>query len=295
MNHSITKEMDGMRLDKALTLLLEGQTRSHIQKRILLGAIQVNDIVGKNNTRVYEGDILVIEEEIPVIFTPEECPDPKILHEEKDFIVLCKPIGLVVHPALQHPRGTLVDFLLTRYPEIAKVGDDLIRPGIVHRLDKDASGVMVIARTQDGFDVLKRQFKIHSVHKEYYTVVYGKPLPLESTISLLLGRRNSSPKMVASTQEGRKAVTHYWVEKVGKFCSLVRVVTETGRTHQIRAHFYAIGHPIVGDKIYIGKKSKKIGAPRLMLHAYRLTFEDLSGAKRVFACDIPEEFEAVLT
>jgi len=294
MRYKVTKEMDGTRLDVALAIVLIG-TRSEAQKRIGRGSISVNGAVGKNSMRVSEGDQIDVLYEAPKE-APQKIPkSPVILFEDGEMIVICKPAGLVVHPAPQHPTGTLVDFLLTSYPEIAKVGDDPNRPGIVHRLDKDASGVMVLARTSDSFDSLKHQFKIHAVHKEYYAVVYGTPSPRESTISLLLGRRNSSPKIVPSTVKGRKAVTHYWVEKKSKHCSLVRIVTETGRTHQIRAHFYAIGHPLVGDTVYKSKKIKPIAAPRLMLHAHRLTFKDLSGAQQVFECDIPKEFEVVLT
>ncbi|MEK7648471.1 MAG: RluA family pseudouridine synthase [Patescibacteria group bacterium] len=294
MHLSITKELDGMRLDVALVSLL-GVTRSEIQKRLSKGNVHVNGKVGKKNTRMYEGDTVVIEIEDKNVQEPLPIIVPKILHTDTECIVICKPRGLVVHPAPQHPSGTLVDFLLEHYPEMAKVGDDPQRPGIVHRLDKDASGVMVIARNQDSFDSLKRQFKIHTVKKEYYAVAYGVPLPLEGTISLLLGRRNSSPKIVASTQKGRKAITHYWVEKQAKFCSLVRIVTETGRTHQIRAHLYAVGNPLVGDTVYKSKKIKPIIVSRLMLHAYQLTFTDLTGKKQAFSCDIPEEFEEVLT
>ncbi len=291
----ITKEMDGVRLDKALVALLEGHSRSELQKKIIRGMVRVNNVVGKNNTCVYEGDVIEVEKELKNVSVPKSVASPQILYEDKDVIVICKPIGLVVHPATQHPNNTLVDFLLAQYPEIAKVGDDPVRPGIVHRLDKDASGVMVIARTHDSFDSLKRQFKLHHVDKEYYALVYGVPTPLESTISLRLGRRNSSPKVVASTQIGRSAVTHYWVERKSKFCSLVRIKIETGRTHQIRAHFCAIGHPLVGDKVYMSKKIKPIPAPRLMLHAYRLEFTDLAGQKRAFTCEVPKEFEEVLT
>lgn len=293
-NYILSQEMNGMRLDVALSVLLEC-SRAEAQKRIGNGAVHVNGEIGKNNTRVQEGDDIQIDEIVANATVSKVCSDPTILHEDNDVIVLCKPIGLVVHPSREHPDGTLADFLCKHYPEIAKVGDDPNRPGIVHRLDKDASGVMVVARNSDSFDSLKRQFKLHHVEKDYYAVCYGAPSPLEGTISLRLGRRNSSPKIVASAVTGRAATTHYWVEKKAKFCSLVRLKIETGRTHQIRVHMYAVGNPLVGDTVYASKKIRSIPAPRLMLHAYRLEFADLSGEKRAFTCDIPKEFDEVLT
>lgn len=295
MKHYIlSQEMDGMRLDVTLASLLQC-SRAEAQKRIAAGAVHVRGAIAKNNTRVHEGDTVCIEEEIRAAVSPVQREDPKILYEDDDVIVLCKPVGLVVHPSREHPEGTLADFLCRRYPEIAKVGDDPNRPGIVHRLDKDASGVMVIARNEDSFDSLKRQFKLHHVEKDYYAICYGALSPLEGTISLRLGRKNSSPKIVARSTGGREATTHYWVEKKAKFCSLVRLKIETGRTHQIRAHLYAVGHPLVGDTVYASKKIRPIPAPRLMLHAYRLEFANLSGEKRTFECAVPKEFDAVLT
>lgn len=286
--------MDGMRLDKALVLLLKKTSRSEIQKRITLGLVDVNGSRGKNNLRVYKGDTVVVKKEKKKVSLPSAPVTVDVLYEDSDVIVICKPIGLVVHPTLHHPKGTLADILCKKYPEIAKVGDDPARPGIVHRLDKDASGIMLIARNQDSFDSLKRQFKLHEIEKEYYAIVYGNVKPTEGTISLMLGRRNSSPKIIASASKGRKATTHYWQEKTAGPCSLMRIETETGRTHQIRAHLYAVGHPLVGDVVYVGKKIKKIPSGRLMLHAYRIGFKDRKGLRRTFSCALPHVFSEML-
>ncbi len=294
MRYTVTKEMNGMRLDKALVLLLKKTSRSEIQKRIALGLVDVNGSQGKNNLRISESDIIAVKKEKKKASLPSAPAIVDVLYEDSDVIVICKPIGLVVHPTLHHPKSTLADILCKKYPEIAKVGDDPSRPGIVHRLDKDASGIMLIARNQDSFDSLKRQFKLHEIEKEYYAIVYGEVKPAEGTISLMLGRRNSSPKIVASPIEGRKATTHYWQEKTSGPCSLVRIATETGRTHQIRAHLYAVGHPLVGDSVYVGKKIKKIPSQRLMLHAYRIGFKDREGLKKTFTCALPHMFSEML-
>ena len=245
-----------------------------------------------------------------------------IIHEEPDFIVINKPAGLVVHQAEGHKApDTLVNGLLARYPEIARVGDDLIRPGIMHRLDGDVSGVMVIARTQDMFDHLKKQFKVHEVEKEYVAAVEGVGQPPQGTIEFAIARKGA--KMVARPkgEEGRKAVTEYetipWSSlrglrlgsedaaisrgaeiatprlRVGARddkVSLLRIITHTGRTHQIRVHLKAKGWPIVGDRLYgskLSKVSKLSEASRLMLHARKLVFKDLTGKKREFIIEPP--------
>lgn len=285
---------NGMRLDQALAELITDQSRSSLQKWIRHGLVLVDGQTGKKNMRLKGG------EAIRILEIPQQCAKKKvfslsIIHEDNEVIVIDKPCGLVVHPSTHHKEGTLVDLLIQHYPLIKKVGDDPIRPGIVHRLDKDASGVMVIAKTQDSFDSLRRQFKLHTIDKEYRALVYGIPSPTDGIITLSLGRRNSSPKIIASYGIGKSAETHYWVEKKYVSSSLVKVCTISGRTHQIRAHFTALGHPLVGDAVYTSKKIRPISCPRLMLHAYLISFNDLNGRRATYAVPLPKDFEMVLS
>lgn len=293
MNLCTLSSHNGMRLDRALAQLITDKTRSALQKLISQELVYVDGKIGKKNTRLKGGEVIRILE------IPQQCREKKvfslsIIHEDNEIIVVDKPCGLVVHPSIHHKEGTLVDLLIQHYPLIKKIGDDPIRPGIVHRLDKDASGIMVVAKTQDSFDSLKRQFKLHTVDKEYRALVYGVLSPTEGIITLSLSRRNSSPKIIASHDIGKRAETHYWIEKKYASSTLVKVRTMSGRTHQIRAHFTALGHPLVGDTVYVGKKIKPLPSSRLMLHAYRLSFHNLDGKRLTYYAPIGGDFEAVI-
>jgi len=229
---------------------------------------------------------------------------PKIVQVEKDYIVVEKPAGVLVHPTQAGEKDTLIDFVLKKYKEIKKVGDSAERPGIVHRLDKEASGLLVIARTQEMFEYLKKQFQDRTVEKEYCVLVYG-PMSLEhGVIDFDIdrgkeGRMVSRPKTNAfsvasapNVQPGKEAITEYFLEKIiGRF-SLLRIKIYTGRTHQIRAHMFAFNHPVVGDKLYCNKKLIKKNEPkldRLFLHSAKLCFSDLAGEKKCFESQMPEE------
>lgn len=226
---------------------------------------------------------------------------PRIIEETPDFIVLEKPAGLIVHAARGHEGPTLVDFLLKKYPELKGVGEGAERPGIVHRLDKDVSGVMIVARNQETFELLKSQFQNRQVKKTYIALVIGKLPKDEGTIDFPLARSYRRARMAAvpkSTErtDARDAITHYEVEKRFPHATLVRVEIETGRTNQIRAHFHGIGHPIVGDRRYAirtKKISKDPGRP--FLHATELCVRDRAGVVRTYRSPLPAHLESFVS
>lgn len=232
----------------------------------------------------------------------------KIIDETPNFLVIEKPAGLLVHPTVHHEGPTLVDKLVAHYPKIKKVGDDPERPGIVHRLDREVSGLMVVAKTPEMFEHLKQQFAGRTIHKEYIALVCGKLSKDEGKIDFVIARSRRGGRMAArpSSQDGREAKTHYEVIERFPNATLVRVMPETGRTHQIRAHFHALGHPLVGDRLYRTKKQRrkelqkfkdeetqmlgKQKITRLMLHATTLSFPDLEGKIKTFESSPPAEF-----
>lgn len=233
----------------------------------------------------------------------------KILAETSDYLVINKPSGMLVHPTQAKEKNTLADWLVKKYPEIKNVGDSSERPGIVHRLDKDASGVLVVAKSQKMFEYLKKQFQDRKVEKQYLVLVYGKIQSNEGIIDFAIdrgqeGKMVARPKLdklkiknVGKEQPGREAVTDFWVEKRFTRFTLVSAKIHTGRTHQIRVHFFAYGHPVVGDRLYFNKKlfkksDKKI--ERLFLHAEKLCFSDLDGEKKCFESKLPEDMRSYL-
>lgn len=252
----------------------------------------------------------------------------KIIKETPEFIIIDKPTGLLTHsdtplrpgsakttPGEQGSGGlsseapkakedkkskepTLVDLLLKKYPGLAKIGDPE-RPGIVHRLDKETSGLLVVARTPEMFEHLKKAFASREVKKEYTLLVHGKLSKDEGEIDFVIARSRRGGRMAArpTSQEGRGAKTSYEAIKQLPNKTLVRAMPETGRTHQIRAHFHALGHPIVGDPLYKTKKQRRkdLQKPqktsRMMLHATKLSFPDLSGKIQTFKSPLPEDFK----
>lgn len=223
-----------------------------------------------------------------------------IIFENDDLIVINKPAGVVVHPAKGHEdEPSLIGEILKRNPEIKNVGDDPSRPGIVHRLDKDVSGLLVIAKNQNAFEFLKSQFQNRTITKEYTALVYGKLPKDHDVITFKIARSKASGKMVArpETQEGKEAKTEYDVLKRFKNHTLVRVILYTGRTHQIRVHFQAIDHPLVGDKLYAKKKMKNIRPiemDRIFLHANKLGFTLPDGTGKIFEIPLPDELKILL-
>ncbi len=221
----------------------------------------------------------------------------KVVYKDPDVLVIEKPAGLLVHKVQgKEEETTLADLLVKDFPELVGVGEKPERPGIIHRLDKDVSGLMVVARNQAAFDFLKTQFQERTMKKEYIALVHGNLSKDEDTIRLKIARSREKARMVArpENQEGRDAVTHYAVLDRWRNYDLVSVKIETGRTHQIRVHFHALGHPLVGDPLYKirGIKSKVLG--RVFLHATKLTLTLPSGEVKTFESPLPQELQEIL-
>ncbi|MBI4239766.1 RluA family pseudouridine synthase [Candidatus Uhrbacteria bacterium] len=294
----IPEELAGKRLDHTLAILTS-RSRSSVQNDIEGGYVIVNGKKAKKNLIVTSGDEIQIQERIGV--HDRSASDPQIIEDTSEYAVINKPSGMAVHKAERITGRTVVDYILEQYPSAAHVGEDPLRPGIVHRLDKDASGVMVVAKNQESFDSLKRQFKLRQVSKEYLILVYGVVTPQEGKIVLPIARSaRHSTRFVGNTTGNRDAITNYVVEKIIDGHSLVRVWPETGRTHQIRVHFYSRGYPLVGDRVYTSKKISQKSrrslseGRRLMLHATSLQFHDLSGDEKTYICPPGRDFMEVL-
>ncbi len=293
----------GSRLDVFLTKRIAGVSRSRVQKWIKAGEARVNDKKATPHLALEEGDEVLVSSdtgevpnEISLIPRPDIALD--VVYEDADVIVVNKPSGMLVHPAVASDTATLANALIGRDPAIAAVGDAPERPGIVHRLDKDASGLIVAAKTKRAFEALKSQFKKHEVEKKYAVLVDGAPPKDEGTVSLAIGRSAKGGKMAArhdALEGDRDAVTHYRIEERFSEATLLSVRTETGRTHQIRAHMNALGCPVVGDALYGDKMRGRIKSPRLFLHAKTLAFaHPITGKRLEFSAPLPQELQRVL-
>lgn len=221
--------------------------------------------------------------------------EPQIIYEDENILALNKPAGLLVHKTYNYQQPTLVDWLLKNYSEIKSVGENLdIRPGIVHRLDKETSGIMLVARNQKTFEKLKDMFKNHQIKKTYLALVWGVPKQKEKIINLEIGLKSGTIKRsIYSLKFRKKALTYYKVlksfkDKYSRDISLLEIYPQTGRTHQIRVHLKSIGHPICGDKLY-GRKND--GFSRLMLHSLSLQFGLESGKILKLEAEPPPEFK----
>lgn len=220
----------------------------------------------------------------------------KIVYEDNNFLVIDKPAGLEVAAEIKTDEPTLVLWLVKKYPGISKIGPDPARPGIVHRLDKNASGLLLVAKTETAFENFSKQFKERTVKKEYTVLVHGELTQEEGVIEFPIARAKSGrfAALPLSSEAGRPAVTEYEVIKRFKNFTLLLARIKTGRTHQIRVHFFALGYPVVGDKLYRPRKIKEAALPRLFLHASKISFIDLDGGKKEFRSDLPEELRDFL-
>tara|TARA_Y100001935_G_scaffold255102_1_gene266531 strand:+ start:4313 stop:5188 length:876 start_codon:yes stop_codon:yes gene_type:complete len=261
-------------------------SRSRIQKLISMGRVHYNsELVVKSSALVKEG-IIVVEIPIPeeIDIKPQNIP-LEIKYEDSDIVVINKQAGLVVHSGAGRKDNTLVNALLFHVKNLSGIGDK-IRPGIVHRLDKDTSGLMVIAKNDKAHLALSAQFKGREVGKKYYAVVKGVPISSSGRIETNIARSRKDRKKMTVSVEGKRAVTEYKVVK-SDVNSILDVKIETGRTHQIRVHMLHIGHPIIGDEIY-GKREK---FDRHFLHCYELSFKHPSNlSEMTFTTDIPISF-----
>jgi 23S rRNA pseudouridine1911/1915/1917 synthase len=287
----------GSRLDVYLAGQIPGLSRAAACRLIEEGRVLVNSGVGKASFRLKEGDRVVVGLETAEGTAGGPRPQAiplEILYADEDIIVLDKPSGLVVHPGAGNAEGTLVNALLARFPEITGVGPEE-RPGIVHRLDKGTSGVMLVARSPSAYASLLGQFKRHEVRKTYIGLVYGRVSEAEGHIDWPIGRHVTKRKRISThTKSPREAETYFRVLESLPDATLLEVRPVTGRTHQIRVHLAAAGHPIVGDAVY-GRKRLSKHYPRLFLHARSVSFlHPGTGERLEFTAPLPPELQAVL-
>jgi 23S rRNA pseudouridine1911/1915/1917 synthase len=292
------KKVRGERLDKFLAQSFSDISREKLKKLIAASKVLVNGKLKKASELLKRGDEITIFFQKPKVVEAKPDSDLKIkvIKEAPDYIVVEKPADVVTHPSLTKAYKSVIEGLLNKYPEIAKVGEDKERPGIVHRLDRGTSGVMVIARTARGFDSLKKQFEERTTEKEYNALVYGNFKEKTGEIDYPITRSKSNPTMwIArplaevtdknSKGKVRNAKTEYEVLKEYENFSLLRVKIHTGRTHQIRVHMKAIGHPVVGDDVYTTKEALRAKIPfelhRFFLHSTKLQFDDPATGVRV--------------
>ena len=285
----------GERIDKYLSMNIEGKSRSFMQGLIDSESIKVNNKVAKSNYKLKKNDLVevIMPDPIELDVKPEKI-DLNIIYEDKDIIILNKPQGVVVHPAPGNYSGTLVNGLLYHCNDLSGI-NGVIRPGIVHRIDKDTSGILVIAKNDEAHNALAEQFKVHSIKREYYALVEGRFNKLEGSIDKPLGRNKKDRLKMAIVEDGKRAVTHYKVlEQYNNNTSLIKCILETGRTHQIRVHMASIGHPLVGDPIY-GAKKQKFKVKGQVLHAKTLGFIHPSTKEYMeFDSELPEYYKELL-
>jgi len=289
---SLTVDISGVRLDRFISEKCPELSRTHAKKLIEDGHITVNGKTAKASLSLNSGDLLSVRipPQEPSHLVAENIP-LKIIYEDKDLLVIDKSAGLTVHPAPGNPNHTLVNAVLAHFPDLPD-GDDALRPGIVHRLDKDTSGLILVAKNRQALTNLANQFKKRSVTKSYSVLVKGHLSPQRGFIEAPIGRDPHNRKRMAVVEKGRDARTEYRVIKYVGDCSLLEVRLETGRTHQIRVHLSAIGYPVVGDVTY-GVKSLFIS--HQFVHARLLGFKLPSSGQYVeFTSELPPELEQVL-
>ncbi len=285
MTKHIIYKGEGGRLDAVVSSLL-GITRSQAQKKIKTALVLVNSQKAKPNKIVVQGDKIIVKEEIPQ--KEAEKPAIDIIYEDENIIVLNKQPGIVVYPDESHKSGTLLDAIKDKM----QVSDEE-RPGVVHRLDKDTSGLIVFAKNSKSEQELKKLIKDRKFEKTYLTLVWGKIQPEKGSIDIPIKRSEKDRKKMEASVSGREALTKYELIKYIANMSYLKVRIITGRTHQIRVHFAGIGYPVVRDKAY-GKKGDSLGLlKRQFLHAHELAFE-LFGKKYHFKSDLPEDLEKIL-
>ncbi|MFH1582792.1 MAG: RluA family pseudouridine synthase [Candidatus Falkowbacteria bacterium] len=312
MTIKITEANSGERLDKFLTnsdsLKL---SRNQIQKLIKQSLININNLTVASHYILKPGDTINIAKNL---FLDKKATDKKgfmaapnhkikIIHETDEFLVINKPAGLAVHGLSNY---TLADWLMEKYPGILQIGDDPQRPGIVHRLDKNVSGLMIIAKTQAAFDNLKKQFQNRTIKKEYTALVHGKIKKDSAIINFPIKRSREGYKMAAMpattkgepTEDGRLAKTEFIVKQRLINYTLLKIKIKTGRTHQIRVHLAAYGHPIVGDDTYSTAKTrvqnKKLNLGRIFLIADHLAFTDLANNRQNYKINLTDELKNIL-
>lgn len=318
----VESEDNGERLDVWLASVSD-ETRSQIQKYIKNDLVTINDkLPKKSGGRVHTGEVVVIgamQKNKPEVVEEKEETKPldvEIIEETKDYLVISKPSGLITHPGAHViskkdilASGTLASWVLVNYPKLWGIGEYENRPGIVHRLDKETSGLMVIAKNQKMFDSLKKQFQNRETEKKYYALAHGK-IPVDNgTLDFPIdrgvdGKMVSRPitkivnlRNVDKILPGKESVTDFSVLQRFINYTLLDLNLRTGRTHQIRVHLFAYNHAVVGDKLYFNKnlkRDKNLKLDRLFLHSYSLCFADLKGERKCFTTPMPKELEDYL-
>jgi len=301
-NLLVLPEEAGVRIDRYLTGVLAGESRSQIQRLINEGKVTIAGREVRPNRVVHGGETIVVEIAAPTSPTPQpEAIALDIIYQDPDVVVVNKPAGMVVHPAAGHVQGTLVNALLHEITDLSGIGGEL-RPGIVHRLDRGTSGLMVVAKNDRAHAELARQFHDREVEKEYVALVWGV-VQAGRRIDLPIGRDPvDRKKMSARARRARSAATRITRALQMPGVSLIHVAISTGRTHQIRVHLSEIGHPIVGDAVYGGLRRRVagdlrplLGLERPFLHAGRLVFHHpVDGRKMEFEAPLPEDLQTVL-
>lgn len=292
----ISEELDGERIDKALGRLIDTLSRSFIQKFIKDGKVTVNEEAVKASFKVHTEDEVIfelpdaVEPDIPAENIPLD-----ILYEDRDVIVVNKPKGMVVHPAAGHYSGTLVNALMYYCGEELSGINGVMRPGIVHRIDMDTTGSLIVCKNDMAHGVIAAQLKDHSINRVYHAICYGDIAEEEGTIDKPIGRHPSDRKKMAVNEHGKRAVTHFKVlKRFGKY-TYISCKLETGRTHQIRVHMASIGHPLLGDEVY-SNRTCPFKLQGQCLHAMTLGFIHPRSKEYVEVnAPLPEYFERLLS
>ena len=299
MREQIPAALEGERVDRVVAMLT-GLPRSDVARLLEAGRVRVaGRAVTSRSRRVAEGEQLEVD--VPVASGPARLePDPAVVvtevHADASVVVVDKAPGVVVHPGAGQAASTLVHGLLARYPEVATVGEPG-RPGIVHRLDKGTSGLLLVARTADAHRSLSRQLRERAVERRYLALVWGEVEAPAGLVDAPVGRATSDPTRMSVSARGRPARTRYEVQQryaAPAAATLVECSLETGRTHQVRVHLAAIGHPVLGDPRYGGARAARL-SPRPFLHAHRLAFDHpVTGERLSFSSPLPPDLRAVL-
>ena len=304
-----------LRIDKFLMDRLPNVSRNKIQQGIKLGFILVNENQIKSNYKVRPNDLITVSLLTPPRdedVSPENIP-LNIVFEDSEILIVNKEAGMVVHPAYQNWSGTLVNALIYHFQNLPEMEGNEGRPGLVHRIDKDTSGLLVIAKSERAMEGLAKQFFNHSIERTYYALVWGEPLEEKGTINVNLGRHPKDRRIVTAyedPEQGKRAITHYEVIEKFRYVTLIKCNLETGRTHQIRAHLRYLGHPLFNDAMYGGDKILKGTSfskyksfvencfkimPRQSLHAKSLGFiHPVSNQFVQFESELPQDFTDVL-
>lgn len=292
----VSEDYEDERVDKYLSLIIPELSRSYIQKQVDEGALKVNGVSKKSNYRLKPDEevTLNIPDSIIPDIEPQNIPI-EIVYEDEDVAIINKPQGMVVHPSAGHYNDTLVNALLYHLEGRLSGINGVLRPGIVHRIDKDTSGLLIICKTDFSHNSIALQLKEHSANRIYYAIVHGNVKDDNGTVDLPIGRSNIDRKKMCVTNEGKRAVTHYTVLERFDGYTFIKCKLETGRTHQIRVHMSHIGHPLMGDPVYMPQK-EPVKCNGQMLHAKVIGFISPSSGKYLeFDSDLPDYFEKALS